>query len=204
LKPGDLRVAADVGFMLRGPVTTQQSLGAGQEFTAALAVGYSLLDDHVSPTAVLLARTGIEAEYAGVWSAPVEVLVGAQGMITKEWYVDAFAGRGLTSGYGATDLRAIIAVTYNKMPPKEKGEEKAAPVAVFESDVTDEDLNKIIEEPEPEPPKELATVTQREIVAPVARGTQPRLGHENPAPVERRGAGNSWPGHAARHRRIAV
>lgn len=168
LKPGDLRVAAQVGMMLRGSVVTQQSLGAGQEFTAALSAGYGLLDGHLTPTVVALARVGVEEQFAGDWAAPVELLVGAQGMITKEWYVDAYGGRGLTGGYGATDARAIVSVTYNKKPPKVVAEE--APVTVFQSDLTDEDLSKITQEPEPEPepppepPKELATVTQKEIV----------------------------------------
>ncbi len=166
LKPGDLRVTADVGMMLRGSVITQQALGAGQELVANLAVGYTILDGRVTPQAVLLSRVGVQEEFAGSWAAPVEVLLGAQGMINKEWYVDAFGGRGLTSGYGATDARAIVSVTYNKMPPKSKSEEVA--VTVFESNVTDDDLSKIVEEPEPEPepepPKELATVTQKEIV----------------------------------------
>ncbi len=169
LKPGDLRVSLEVGMMLRGSVVTQQALGAGQEVTGALAAGYTLLDGHLTPSAVVLARTGVEDQFAGAWAAPVEVLVGAQGMITKEWYVDAYGGRGLTTGYGATDARAVVSVTYNKMPPKAKSEEEA-PVTVFQSDLTDEDLSKIAEEPEPppppppEPPKELATVTQKEIV----------------------------------------
>jgi OmpA-OmpF porin, OOP family len=167
VKPGDLRVSADVGMMLRGAVVTQQALGAGQEITAALAGGYTILDGRLTPRAVVLARLGVQEEFAGDWAAPIEVLVGAQGMITKEWYVDAYGGRGLTSGYGATDARAVVSVTYNKMPPKSRSEE-VAPVTVFQSDVSDEDLSKIIEEPEPEPepepPKELATVTQKAIV----------------------------------------
>jgi outer membrane protein OmpA-like peptidoglycan-associated protein len=167
LKVGDLRLNADMGAMLRGAVSTQQELSAGQELTAGLGVGYSLLDGRVTPRVVGLARVGLQEEFAGDWAAPVEVLAGAQGMITKEWYVDAYGGRGLTSGYGATDARAIVAVTYNRMPPKSPSEE-AEPVAVFQSNVTDEALDKIIEEPEPEPepepPKELATVTQEAIV----------------------------------------
>lgn len=166
-KPGELRVAADVGFMLRGPVTTQQELGAGQELTAGLDVSYGLLKDFIRPHLFMVTRVGLESAYAGVASAPFELLGGAQLKLNKEWYVDAYGGRGLTAGYGASDARVIVGVTYNRMPKDEKVIDDA-PVTVFESQVTDAELDQIIEnpepEPEPEPPKELAVVTQKEIV----------------------------------------
>lgn len=164
-KPGDLRVAADLGFMLRGPVVTQQTLSAGQELTAGVDVSYGLLKDKVRPHLFMLTRVGMEAAYAGRASAPLEVLAGVQTKITKEWGVDAYGGRGLTEGYGSTDLRAIVMVTFNKNP-KEQRVVDDTPIPVFEATVSDADLDKIIEEPEPEPeaPKELAVVTQKEIV----------------------------------------
>ncbi len=166
-KPGDLRVAADVGFLLRGPVTTQQELGAGQELTAGVDVGYSLLKDLVTPHVFAVTRVGLESAYAGEASVPLELMAGAQVKVNKEWYVDAYGGRGLTSGYGASDARVMVGVTYNRMPKEEKVIDDA-PVTAFDSQVTDAELDKIIEEPEPEPepepPKELAVVTQKEIV----------------------------------------
>ncbi len=167
-KPGDLRVVADVGFMLRGPVVTQQTLGAGQEVTAGLDVSYGLLKDQIRPHVFLLTRAGMEAAYSGNGSAPLEVFAGAQGKFRKVWGVDAYAGRGLTSGYGATDFRAMLMLSYNYMPKEQRVVEAEVEVPVFETTVSDADLDKIIEspepEPEPEPQKELAVVTQKEIV----------------------------------------
>lgn len=165
-KPGELRVAADVGVMLRGPVATQQELGVGQELTAGLDVSYSLLKDLLRPHVFAVTRVGLEADYAGVASIPFELLGGVQLKPHKEWYIDVYGGRGLTAGYGATDARVIAGVTYNRMPKEEKVIDDA-PVTAFESQVTDAELDKIIEttepEPEPEKPKELAVVTQKEI-----------------------------------------
>ncbi len=163
-KPGDLRVAADVGFMLRGPITTQQTLSAGQELTAAVDVSYSILKDLVTPHIFMLTRIGLTDP--GEASFPVELLGGAQVKVNKEWYVDVYGGRGLTAGYGATDARIIAGVTFNRMPKEEKVLD-TGPVTVFDAKVTDAELDKIIEEPDPEPEpvqKELAVVTQKEIV----------------------------------------
>ncbi|MSQ01102.1 MAG: OmpA family protein [Myxococcales bacterium] len=163
-KPGELRVAADVGLMLRGPVTTQQTLNAGQEFTAAVDVSYRLLKDLVTPHLFMLTRVGLTD--SGAASFPLEVLGGAQVKVNKEWYVDVYGGRGLTAGYGATDARIIAGVTFNRMPRDEKLLD-TGPVTVFDARVTDAELDKIIEEPDPEPEpvqKELAVVTQQEIV----------------------------------------
>ncbi len=169
VKPGDLRVAADLGFVIRGPVTTQQTLAAGQEFSAAVDVSYGLLKDKLRPHVLMLTRVGLESDYASDASVPLEVLAGAQYKATKEWSVDLYGGRGLTAGYGATDLRVMAGVTYNKTPVEEKVVDNT-PAPVFQSTVTDADLDKIVEAPEPEPPpepekpKELAVVTQKEIV----------------------------------------
>lgn len=169
VKPGDLRVAADLGFVIRGPVTTQQTLAAGQEFSAGLDVSYGLFKDRLRPHAFVLTRVGLESDYSSDASFPVEVLAGAQGKINKEWSADVYAGRGLTAGYGASDFRAIVSVTYNKTPAEQKVIDDT-PAPTFESSVTDADIDKIIEAPppppppEPEKPKELAVVTQKEIV----------------------------------------
>ncbi len=167
VSPGDFRAEVDATFMLRGAVPTQQTLGLGQELAAAVGVSYGLLDERVRPHALAVARVGLQSEFAGEGALPVEVLGGAQARVTRDWWVDAYGGKGLTAGYGATDARAVLAVTYRRVP------EDPAPVnvppPVYVSDVSDDDLDKIIQEepepePEPEPEKPLAVVTQEEIV----------------------------------------
>ncbi len=165
LSPGDFRFEVDASFMLRGVVPTQETLGLGQELTAAADVSYALLDGRLRPHLLALARVGLSPDLASDSTFPVEVLGGAQVGVHKEWWIDAYGGKGLTAGYGATDARAVLAVTYQRVPEDAKPVETLAPV--YTAEVSDAELDKIIEEepePEPEPEKPLAVVTQKEIV----------------------------------------
>ena len=164
--PGDLRVGLDTSFTLRGEVPTQQALAMGQEMAAGLDISYALLDGRLVPHAFVVSRLGLQSELASLGSVPVELLAGAQAKVAPEWIIDAYGGRGLTAGYGATDARVVVGLTYRKIPADPAPIEK--PLPVFSSSVTDDELEKLIEEtpePEPEPAAApLAQVTQAEIV----------------------------------------
>jgi len=165
LSPGDFRVQVDASFMLRGVVPTQETLGLGQELSAAADLSYALLDGRLRPHLLALARVGLSPDVMSDSTFPVEVLGGAQVGVHKEWWIDAYGGKGLTAGYGATDARAVLAVTYQRVPEDPKPVEERAPV--YQAEVSDAELDKIIAEepePEPEPEKPLAVVTQKEIV----------------------------------------
>jgi len=167
LSPGDFRVQVDASFMLRGVVPTRETLGLGQELTAAADLSYALLDGRLRPHLLALARVGLTPDVMSDSTFPVEVLGGAQVGVHKEWWIDAYGGKGLTAGYGATDARAVLAVTYQRVPEDPGAVEVRAPV--YHAEVSDSELDKIIAEepepePEPEPEKPLAVVTQEEIV----------------------------------------
>jgi outer membrane protein OmpA-like peptidoglycan-associated protein len=116
---GPLRLGTDVGIITREAVVTGEDFQASTEVT--WGNGLTLFMPAATRTALtgqVVARSGLQNFLAGGAENALEAMGGLQFYPSQTVTVDLGAGRGLTEGYGTTDLR-IMGGLIVEIAPKE-------------------------------------------------------------------------------------
>lgn len=103
LRTGRLRLVTSAAVVARPPVDTDTGLTVGTELLASGGVSWEVWTDRARVNLALVTRTGLTSEGAGTDSR--ELVGGLQIETGRQLRVDAWAGRGLSIGYGASDYR---------------------------------------------------------------------------------------------------
>lgn len=116
LNLGALEATFELGLELRGAVDTGLDLGLGTELQGGAGLRYLVWPDRVALTAGAVARRGVsDLRSGGV--GPAELLTGMQLWPDPDLQVDLGLGKGLSQGYGTTELRALVGLTWIRRPP---------------------------------------------------------------------------------------
>jgi len=116
---GPLRLATDAGIITREAVVTGEDFQATTEVTWGNGLMLFLPDaTRTALTGQVVARSGLDNFLAGGAENALEATAGLQFYPTHTVTVDLGAGRGLTEGYGTTDLRVLGGVIV-EIAPKE-------------------------------------------------------------------------------------
>lgn len=154
---GGLMADLEMAASLRAKTDTGYDFRPGSELLVNPALRYQAWPGRVELGTGLLTRWG----FTGAAAAPVEWVAGISTHPTRRWQVDAGVGRGLTGGYGTTQLRLFAGVTWHQEPR----EPEPAPVVAVVSPPT-ADLTEAEVAPPPEPPADppLARIERERIV----------------------------------------
>lgn len=108
---GPLRIATDARVQARAAVVLDEDLALGTEVHWASGARLGLpAATRLALTAQILARTGLSSGSSGGAGDPWEALTGLQLRPGEDVTIGLAAGRGLTEGYGTTDLRLVSAL----------------------------------------------------------------------------------------------
>ncbi len=115
-----LTVATDLGVMSRSQsVETSEDFVAGSEVTWGNAARlYLPAATRTSLNAQVLARAGLQEFLRGGAENSLEALAGVDFYPSKRTTIGIAAGRGLTEGYGTTDLRVLGNLVVEIAPPE--------------------------------------------------------------------------------------
>lgn len=114
---GPLRLAGDAGLVLRQQLATAEDFTLGNEVTFGAGARYALPDaTRLAFTAQAVSRAGLVNFLRGGAENSLEALAGVQVMPSRAVTVDLAAGRGLTEGYGTTDMRVLAAIVVEHIP----------------------------------------------------------------------------------------
>jgi OmpA-OmpF porin, OOP family len=157
---GRIDVLTDTAVTLRGVTDTGYDYVAGPELTENAAVRLEVWDDRLAVHGGAILRGGLAS--LGVGEFVVEGVTGLQITPKEGWMIDVGAGKGLTAGYGTTDFRAILGVTWVNVrrPPAPPPE----PVVVQKPVESVPDEVILAPEEKPWEETELARVIKDEIV----------------------------------------
>lgn len=154
----------EIGLNVRPEVPTQQDFLLGPEFRYSLGARYHAWPDRVALAAVWVARDGLQSTEFGGAENPSELLAIAQLRPQRDLQWDLGFGKGIADGYGTTEFRAMLGVTWTHRPAP-----PAPPVRVVVEEAPDEEPVPVeIEVPDPPEPEweeqELAKVKGEQIV----------------------------------------
>lgn len=123
LEAGPLTVASDLGLSTRTAVRTQEDFLAANELSWGNAARLALPDaTRLAGTVQVLTRAGLADFLMGGAENSAEMLAGIEVYPTRRATFGLEAGRGLTQGYGTTDLRlltSLVIETGSREPPVE-------------------------------------------------------------------------------------
>lgn len=142
-----------IGGTFRDATNKDEFLALGTElfFSAGIRVPVGI----VEPLVFAAGRTSTRGVVDGSSTFAIEPGAGARVNVSDQWALMGTVGRGVTKGYGATDLRARLTVTFRKAPADD------IPPIVEVINIPDppDELDIVFEpEPEPEPPPAPPTV----------------------------------------------
>jgi outer membrane protein OmpA-like peptidoglycan-associated protein len=154
----------EVGLNVRPEVPTQQDFLLGPEFRYSLGARYHAWPDKVSLSAVWVARNGLQTTGLGGAENPSELLTVAQLRPNRDLQWDVGFGKGIAEGYGTSEFRAMVGVTWTRRPPPPE-----PPIRIVVAEAPDEEpVPVLIEVPDPPEPEweeqELAKVKGEQIV----------------------------------------
>ncbi|MBX2803767.1 MAG: OmpA family protein [Myxococcales bacterium] len=115
-----LTLATDFGVMTRSTAETSEDFDATNEITWGNAARLKLPD--ATRTAIngqVLARAGLQDFLQGGAENALEALVGLEFYPSRRATFGISAGRGLTEGYGTTDLRLLGNLVFEIAPPED-------------------------------------------------------------------------------------
>jgi outer membrane protein OmpA-like peptidoglycan-associated protein len=179
---GRSSIGVGLHTMLRPAVDSEYDFILGSELTANIGLRYEVWRDHAALQTALLARAGYDHFLAAPAENPLIWMSGLSLLPRRDLQVDLLIGRGLTAGYGTSQLRATAALTYIHRPAQRSA---PAVVAKAPTEVVPEDVEFTVEpEPEPKAPAwaegELARVEAQQIV--IRDPIQFELGTDNILP----------------------
>jgi outer membrane protein OmpA-like peptidoglycan-associated protein len=158
---GPLMVASDVGLLARTAVQTNEDFVASDEITWGTGARLALPDaTRLAGTFQLLTRTGVGELLAGGAENPAEVLGGVEIYPNRRATLSVELGRGLTEGYGTTDLRVMTGVVMHTGRAYQQGPilQPPPPAPVI--------TRPTLQEEEPEPPVDEVVWRDDEILIP--------------------------------------
>jgi len=130
---------------VRETVVTGFDFVAGPELEADIGLQGHAIPEQLDVIAELLTRIGLHPGRDGGRVA-MELLAGVRYQPRPGLRIDLALGRGITSGYGTSGIRAMVGLSYVGAPrPKPPPEPETDPMALPELDLA-------IEEPDPPPP----------------------------------------------------
>lgn len=149
---GRVRVLADAGLVVREDTPTGAGFTQGEELTAAVGARVLLpKTERVAATATLFGRAGFPALFTGGAENATEGLLGVELLPTTGMEVDIGVGRGITEGYGTTDLRLLGQLTMRPQR-REPPEPEVVEVEVERVVYVPVPAPQPVVEPEPENP----------------------------------------------------
>jgi OOP family OmpA-OmpF porin len=169
-KFGPLALLGDVSATGRGNVETEQDFELGSELGLNGGVQLDVWPDNVAIGASVLSRSGFEHLFQGGAENPVELVANLQLRPARDWRLDLGVGRGLASGYGTTQFRALAGLTFQRTPPLPP---EAEPTPLTRLSVTeapdlppdvDVEVTPVVIEGPKWKPDELARVEESQIV----------------------------------------
>jgi OmpA-OmpF porin, OOP family len=129
-QPGVVSYAAYVGVMFHGEADDFAGVPFGTDLTFGAAFGLNLAQGrvHLGPelygeSVVSDAGTG----FARRSSTPIELAFGAKFRLAQTLRLGAAAGRGITTGIGASDFRFVAALDWSPQPPPDEAPAAAPP-----------------------------------------------------------------------------
>ena len=154
----------ELGLNVRPEVPTQQDFLLGPELRYSLGARYHAWPDKVALGAVWIARNGLEATGFGGAENPSELLAMAQLSPNRDLRWDIGFGKGIADGYGTSEFRTLVGVTWTRRPPP-----PAPPIRIVVPEVPDQEPIPVeVEIPDPPEPEweeqELAKVKGEQIV----------------------------------------
>lgn len=112
---GRVRIAADLGANIRfSPIDTQEDLLLGSELAANLGVRVHAIRERLDVGLSLYSRFGF-SNFFGAGESSGEFLVNLAYRATPWLWVDLAGGRGFTRGYGASDVRVLANLRFQKV-----------------------------------------------------------------------------------------
>lgn len=157
---GPVGLRARLGTVLRPPIETEYDLAIGSEVGASAAVVYELLPDRARLSTGIVTRTSY-AQFFQAGESVAEWVSGGNVRVLPRWWLDVGLGRGLSAGYGTSQVRVLAGLTWEYEPPPPKPAPPRQELVVTE---LTPDLTEAEVEPTPEPPPDLAYVVQDQIV----------------------------------------
>ncbi len=155
----DFSITADPGVTIRDSQLTDEDFEQSSELQLSGALRYALPEaTRTALNAQILSRAGFSNFFAGGAENSLEALGGVSVYPSNAVTIDLAAGRGLTEGYGTSDLRVIGMLTIQRVPPKPE------PVIIVEGPPPP---------PPPPPPPEIVDIV--EPLPPPPEGTIARL-----------------------------
>ena len=76
-----------------------------------------LFRSNISINAAILSRSGFSKFFTVGGETPAEVIAGLQVRPAHDWRLDVAVGRGVSPGYGSTQFRAAVGLTWQRTPP---------------------------------------------------------------------------------------
>lgn len=113
---GPVDVFLDAGLVSRSWVETEHDFSLGPEVAAGLGARLRIPGDDVDVQAALLTRAGFGRVLSGGAENAAELVASAGWHPAAQVRLDLGVGRGITEGYGTTDLRLLTAVTVTRPP----------------------------------------------------------------------------------------
>lgn len=118
---GRFDIATDLGVTARQPVRTTEMFRLAPELAWNTGARYFLVEDTFALSASAFTRLGL-LDFGGAGESSLEAMLNAEVHPTESIRLDVGVGRGLTEGYGTSDLRAMLGFTWRYIPPEKKPE----------------------------------------------------------------------------------
>jgi OOP family OmpA-OmpF porin len=166
---GPVALLADIGAVARAPVATQEDFSLGPEMAISGGARLDVWPDTVTLGTAVLSRSGFENFWSGGAETPVELVAELAFRPAPSWMVNAGFGRGLAAGYGTTQIRAFVGLTWQRSPPLQVEAEPTPVAKLLVTEAPDIPIDPVEPPPEEEPPpvwkeNELARVEESQIV----------------------------------------
>jgi len=129
---GRFDTLVEVGPTLRTDVETSEDFTLGSELNGAVGLRFDLIEDVLSPYVLTLTRTGLSAPFSGGAETPAESVLGVQLRPIEPLLFDLGLGTGWSDGYGTTQERVLVGVTWVGSIPREEKPEPLQAVVVTE------------------------------------------------------------------------
>jgi outer membrane protein OmpA-like peptidoglycan-associated protein len=154
---GPLLASLDIGMTARERIETENDFTLGSELVGGASVRMDVIPAVLDLVGAVHTRGGFANFFGGGAENPVEVLGGLQARAGESLRIDLLAGRGAGVGYGTTDTRVALGVTWERILPGQEPEvveREVIPEDDLEDapDVAEVEDKEFEFEKEPEPP----------------------------------------------------
>jgi len=109
---GRVDLLGELGVMLRNPVATDYALALDDELVGGSAVRLRSRTDRAALSLGMVARNPLAAPLTRSEESASEVLSGVELRIGDAWRLDLGAGKGLARGYGTSQWRWLMGLTW--------------------------------------------------------------------------------------------